>query len=274
MAKIFQTLARKVRGGSTGNASNLVPVGMGRALANRFRLRAAELALGRAVTVESIDYRTPVVMGRAITPSVAGDLVDPHGLGRALANQIAPAPVPVSQGRQVTRLFLANTAGLVPLGTATNPVNDNNDWANPGNFDGAVSGVTAAEASMTGGKGLVGLTAKGGGLRGPFEDPVAGKDQQTITSVTLRVYLRQTGTALGNGTLAWRLIGPLARALGAETGNVNQEYTYDLTADVGGDWDNLRGLAIEVEGSSALLGRSVFARYAVIDVVSELEITP
>lgn len=236
------------------------------------KIIATKNAVIKAVGTAHSVFKTAISeqpTGTQQTVIASGDSLTELGEGAVHGVAIDSEPIEAESGHEITKVFVDNTTGYDNSGTAIYAVGADNDWADPTNFD----GNDASEASVSGGKGLVSLTAKNGGVRGSFVSPNATKDAQTILSVTLKVYVRQTGTLLGNGTLVWRLTGAIAKALGSNTGDVGQEFTYDLTADVAGDWDNLRGLNIEVEGSSALLGRSAFARYATITVVSEREIT-
>lgn len=266
MAKLFLNSIRRIIVQAGGGV--IFGLQQGVRQAQRITRNAFPAATGivHAVRRSLVNTQVPAVDHQVIATGIARQDI---GTGTVHAFDIAPEEFSGQPAQSITQIDVTNTTGYDNGGTAGYAVAGDNDWQDVANFNNR----TEAEASIQGGKGVGSLEEKGGGIRGIFPSPNAGKDGQSILSAELRVYLRQTGTVLDNGTLVWRLAGSISIPLGSETGNVDQEYIYDITADVAGDWNNLRGLKIEVEGSSALLGRACYARRAYITVVSERTIT-
>lgn len=228
---------------------------------------AARNAVGFAASIAGIEHvsNQPVGLGHELTVNQVARVDAPAGLTHGTAQAYAPSVAPV--GFDVTQISYTNVVSYDMENTTGYAVGADNDWADAGNFDGRDSD----EASISGGKGTASLTPKAGGIRADVIEPRASKDDLNISSVELRIYLRQTGTLADNGTLSWGIEGTVSRTeLGAETGDVDQEYVYDLTIDIAGDWDNIRGLQVYVEGSSALAGRSCFARQAYLVIEADL----
>lgn len=217
--------------------------------------------------VQSVFVRaqTPQTLGLVQTVLVDGTSLRETPVGLGHETRVAVAPRQIVAGLAVTQMRFTNVVEYDPSATAGYAIGADNDWTALASF----TSRDAAEASISGGKGTASLTPKNGGIRATLASASAHKDALTITAVSLRVYLRQTGTLLANGTLKWGVEGTVARTqLGAATGDLDGEQVHDLTALIAGDWSRLRGLQVWVEGSSANLGRSCFARYGYVHVQS------
>jgi hypothetical protein len=261
--KIFQTV-RKVRKALVGlaNARKDALLGLTHetrvsALLSRPVVGLVHQLLVRAQSPQTLGLRHEVlVTGSARAETAAGLLHD---------TRTAVAPRTAVAGLAITRYRFDNVVEYDPASTVGYAIGADNDWTGLANF----SSRDALEASISGGKGTASLTPKNGGIRGTLASASAGKDPLTITAVSLRIYVRQTGTLLDNGTLKWGVEGTVARVqLGAATADLDGEQIHDLTALIGGDWARLRGLQVWVEGSSANLSRSCFARYAYARITS------
>ena len=249
-----------------GNFRKEAPVSLAQSTRHE---HGAESPLAVVDAVGPHEHRQPGPVALAMAERVDYESLtkQPAAFAESTGAEYAPAKAP--QAMRVTRTRVDFTTRYYQQGTAGYEVDGDNDWTNVANFD----GNTPAEAELSGGKGLVGLTPNGGGIRGTVQPPRASKDDATIRQVLARFYLRQTGTLLGNGTLSYGLEGSVSRVeLGAQTGNVDQVFEHDVTALIGGDWGVIRsGLQFYVEGSSATLGRSCFARYGELLVISDAE---
>lgn len=225
-----------------------------------------------AAPVVQADQAGPLTVARAAQIDITGEALAAHTSQRA-------APMSLASATDQIRAALGDPATLAGLRTRashvteypvengrTYPVGDDDDWTDPDQFN----GVEAGEASMTGGKGGLGLEAKGGGLVATVRAPRPSRADYALNGAVLGVYLRQTGTLLDNGTLTYGIEGSVPRQqLGQAAGNVDQLFTHDLAAVLGGNWQPLfDGLDVWVEGSSAPLGRSVFARLSLLTVNS------
>ena len=263
MPKIFATVKRVIVQGGAG-------IIFGLQAGTKATLRVTKNAVLKSVgTAHSVTKAVTVDQkaGTEKTVFVTGDAARlDHATGITHGAAIAPNPQEKAQAVAMTRVAVSNTT-IYEIETVAQLSGD--EWADIADFQ----GYTADEASLTGGTGLAGLTPKDGAFRGTFASPNATKDNQTIESVTLEFYRRQTGTLLGNGTLTADLTGALSKAVDSQTGNVDGLVTVDLTADIGQDWGKLRGLNLDISGSSATLGRSCFARQARITVISNRTIT-
>ncbi len=254
---------RKVIGGGAVNVRKDTAVGL--QLQTRLTAVLARPVAGLVQTVRAA-LRGDQPLGLLHQVFINGDVRQDAALGLSLVQRIAPAPFPAALGKSITQFRFNSQAEFNGLNAAGYAVGPNNDFAGVANFNGR----TASEASLTGGKGTGGLSPKGGGIRASFEAIGSSKDNYAITEVLLRIYLRQTGTLLDNGTLIWGVEGSVPRTqLGAATGDIAGEQEHDLTALIGNDWSMARELLVWVEGSSAVAGRSVFARYAYQRITSQ-----
>ena len=258
---IIRTRIKQVLGGV--NFLKRSPVGLAQSSHHEHGARQA-MGLANTQGPHAHVQGAPVALAQSARVSSAGVAAGPVGLAAATRNQYKPAAQPV--GGRIKRSRVDYVTRYVLTNAQTYAVGADDDWEVPQNFQ---DDRTPAEASLEGGKGGLGLSPKGGGVRATVIAPRSSKTQATITRVRAFFYLRQTGTLLGNGTLAWGVEGSVSREqLGAVSGDADGEFEIDITDQIGGDWSRLQGgLVLWVEGSSAPLGRSCFARWG--DVIVE-----
>lgn len=265
--QIFPTFVRRARR-LAGKANARMDAFVGWLIQTRIFVIVARPVVGLVQSVTAW-LRQNQTVGLVHTVLVSGTARISQAMAYALSLRIQTAPIPTNAAAKVLHIQSDTQFSLYATGTQTYAVGNSNDWVNPQQFD----DETPTEASISGGKGTANLTAKNGGIRAGFRQPRGTKDVMQLNAVTLRLYLRQTGTLLNNGTLVWGVEGSVPRTqLGGAAINLNGERVHDLTSLIGGDWQKLRGLQVYVEGSSANLGRACFARYAALDIqASDLE---
>ena len=258
----FRVFGRPGGGSGVANARKDPPVGLTHdtrlaAVLSRPILGLMHQIIARLQTLSTV--------GLTHTVLVDGSSRRDTAFGLTHESRTSVAPRTATAGIAITQTRFDNVVEYDPASTVGYAIGADNDWTALASF----TSRDAAEASISGGKGTGSLTPKNGGIRATLTSPSSGKDPLTITAVSLRVYVRQTGTVLANGTLKWGVEGTVPRTqLGAATGDLDGEQLHDLTALIGTDWAKLRGLQVWVEGSSANLGRSCFARYAYVRVTS------
>ena len=237
----------------------------------RLIVRGPLKVLGIAVTRTRALLTPRLRLGVSVINRCQGSLAKPQAtVGLSIAAKAAGAPAKPLAAAGVrlvkTRIDLLRTT--YGQGAAGYTVGADNDFANVANFN----GPDALEADLSGGKGVGGLTEKAGGLETSFAAPV-GKDALSLTGVSLAIYVRQTGTLLANGNLriGYRLgAGPRVQ-LAAYTGDVDGLMSFDIANAVSSSWAQIGTLSVWVEGRSAALGRSCFARLAVLQATAFTE---
>jgi hypothetical protein len=214
-----------------------------------------QLGVAAAVTLPNIEaaYEPVTVQGSATLTEVRGNYE------------------PVTEVATITELRY-DTAYLAGATTAANDGPD--AWTSPNNAVGA-RGV-AGEASRVG----QAVAATDANLRLNYADFGGGLETFTITAVSLRYDTRQTGTLLNNGGLhhEYRLVAAGAwTSLAVFTADVdNNPTSYDITADVGGDWSKLSALEVRVRAVLAVGTAAVtcFCDSVEVSVTANKVVTP
>lgn len=247
MAKIFNTLIRKRRGGGAAGAASWQPlVRVGVALSTVFRWLgnqtvgvALSLAPTRAVSQQTLGVSlTPIVSGASMAEQLAGvGLSTVADLGRYLQ----------SIGCRIEREIISLAGRYGATSAAVSHPSGSTDWATPNN---AVGDTNATNATVAG----QALSAVDAVLTLSYA-ALTNKTALTISLVQLKVYAGLTKSITGTPSLILRYSlngGTNYTVLQTITATNAGPFTFDLTSVIGGNWTNLQALKVQAEFIAAL----------------------